>query len=318
MDNKNKYLKSELNNKFFDYIELIDDLKGIFIERDEEIETIACGYITGTNVLLIGEPGTGKSLIIKKFANLLGMDFGNGYFHYLLTKYTEPSEIIGPLDINKLKEGKYEVITNNKLPEANLIFLDEIFNANSAILNSLLTLINEKKLILGNIYKDIEDLIVVYGASNHMPSDNLLKAFLDRFPIRLLVKSISPDVDNYKKLLNKEIKIESSDETQAKFNREESIEFAKNMNKFIINRVEELIDFRFIRSFFSKLKLLKLDGGIFISDRSIKSLIKMIIAHSMIKSERLNAEPTFEDIRFVLSKIWTDEEQKYEIERILV
>ncbi|HPC24330.1 MAG TPA: AAA family ATPase, partial [Fervidobacterium sp.] len=149
---------------FMKFVEGTRKLKSVLVDRDEEIDTIACAFLTGTNVLLIGEPGTGKSLVVNEFAKLVGMGPENGYFHYLLTKYTEPSEILGPIDIKSLREGKYEVITKNKLPEASLVFLDEVFNANSAILNSLLTLINEKKLILGNMYKNMDDLICVYGA----------------------------------------------------------------------------------------------------------------------------------------------------------
>lgn len=303
---------------FMKFVEGIRKLKSVLVDRDEEIDTIACAFLTGTNVLLIGEPGTGKSLVVNEFAKLVGMGPENGYFHYLLTKYTEPSEILGPIDIKSLREGKYEVITKNKLPEASLVFLDEVFNANSAILNSLLTLINEKKLILGNMYKNMDDLICVYGASNHVPQDPLLLAFFDRFPIRLLVKHVEPSVENYKKLLQKEISIEVSDKVDTILTRKESINFAKEFNRLVTTRIEELIDNDFLKSIFNSVKYLKSGAEIFISDRNLKHIVKMIVAYSMLRSEKTSAVPNKTDIIFILTKIWNNEEQKDEIERFLV
>lgn len=303
---------------FMKFVEGTRKLKSVLVDRDEEIDTIACAFLTGTNVLLIGEPGTGKSLVVNEFAKLVGMGPENGYFHYLLTKYTEPSEILGPIDIKSLREGKYEVITKNKLPEASLVFLDEVFNANSAILNSLLTLINEKKLILGNMYKNMDDLICVYGASNHVPQDPLLLAFFDRFPIRLLVKHVEPSVENYKKLLQKEISIEVSDKVDTILTRKESIKFAKEFNRLVTTRIEELIDNDFLKSVFNSVKYLKSGAEIFISDRNLKHIVKMIVAYSMLRSEKTSAVPNKTDIIFILTKIWNNEEQKDEIERFLV
>ncbi len=303
---------------FMKFVEGTRKLKSVLVDRDEEIDTIACAFLTGTNVLLIGEPGTGKSLVVNEFAKLVGMGPENGYFHYLLTKYTEPSEILGPIDIKSLREGKYEVITKNKLPEASLVFLDEVFNANSAILNSLLTLINEKKLILGNMYKNMDDLICVYGASNHVPQDPLLLAFFDRFPIRLLVKHVEPSVENYKKLLQKEISIEVSDKVDTILTRKESIKFAKEFNRLVTTRIEELIDNDFLKSIFNSVKYLKSGAEIFISDRNLKHIVKMIVAYSMLRSEKTSAVPNKTDIIFILTKIWNNEEQKDEIERFLV
>jgi len=315
---KSERISESFPRNFMKFVEGTRKLKSVLIDRDEEIDTVACGFLTGTNILLIGEPGTGKSLIVNEFAKLVGMGPENGYFHYLLTKYTEPSEILGPIDIKSLREGKYEVITKNKLPEASLVFLDEVFNANSAILNSLLTLINEKKLILGNIYKSMDDLVCVYGASNHVPQDPLLLAFFDRFPIRLLVRHVEPSIENYKKLLQKEIKIEMRDSIEPIFTRKESIAFAKEFNRLVTTRIEELIDDNFLKNVFSSVKYLKSGAEIFISDRNLKHIVKMIVAYSMLRSEKTSVVPNKNDIIFVLKKIWNNEEQKDEVERFIV
>lgn len=313
----------DLRTYFEKFQEVVNSLKQTLIERDEVIEGIACGFMSQTNVLLIGEPGTAKSLVINKFAKMMGMDSENGYFHYLLTKYTEPAEVLGTVDITKLREGKYEIITKNKLPEASVVFLDEVFNANSAILNSLLTIINEKKLIIGNIYKDMSNLMVVYGASNHVPDDPLLKAFFDRFPIRVKVDSISPTDNNIKTLLDKEFKIENESISKQNevnlFNREEAIEFSKMMNQHIVDYYYKYIkESRELKNVLRLLRHLK-ENGVFISDRNIKNIIKNIIAHTILKSEKLEPKTTDDDsIRFIVTKIWNKEEEKDEIERLLM
>ena len=95
-------------------------------------------------LLLVGPPGTAKSDLVLKFKDALGLA-DEDYFEYMLTRFTEPSEIIGPIDISQLREGRYIRREQGKLPTARLGFLDEIFKSNSAILNILLTIINERK-----------------------------------------------------------------------------------------------------------------------------------------------------------------------------
>jgi MoxR-like ATPase len=105
-------------------------------------------------------------------------------FDYLLTKFTEPSELFGPFDIRKLREGDLVTNTEGMLPEADFIFLDELLNANSAILNSLLLVLNERLFRRGRETRALPVLMVV-GASNHLPQDETLKALFDRFLLRV-------------------------------------------------------------------------------------------------------------------------------------
>ncbi|WGS65174.1 AAA family ATPase [Marinitoga aeolica] len=321
---KNKHLKeldesNGLNEMFENYLNVINELKKIILNKDDVIEAISCSFITNTNVLLVGEPGTAKSMIINEFSKLMGFDNEEGYFHYLLTKFTEPSEVLGSLNISELKKGKYVINTKNKLPEANVVFLDEVFNANSAILNSLLTIINEKKLLIGDVYKSLDDLIVIFGATNHTPTDPLLKAFYDRFPIRVLVEGL--DRRDYEELLNREFEIEENNIKHSKkslFKREESISFAKKMNEYIIKKYFELKHDKYIISLLDRIEILKKDRDIFISDRNLKFYVKNMIAYSMIRNESLDLQLNLEDVKFILSKIFNNEEQKDEIERILL
>lgn len=306
--------------KFDLFLNVIEKLKKTFIGRDEVIDTLACGLISKTNVLLIGEPGTAKSLIVRKFAEYLGFKRGAGFFQYLLTKFTEPSEIIGSLDLLNFRDkGEYTIKTQNRLPEANFVFLDEIFNANSAILNSLLMIINEKLLIIGDDYKEVDNIISVVGASNHTPDDPLLKAFFDRFPIRTYVKGIHKK--DYANLIEEELKIErdvkirenNQNENEAILTSSETLVLVKEFNTLILDQTLKRLNDSVYTKLLNKIKVLKstqkLEGELFISDRSLKSFAKMLTAHAIITSKKLeNFSVDNDSIKFVLNKTWEDEE----------
>ncbi|MFN8397373.1 MAG: AAA family ATPase [Bacteroidia bacterium] len=113
----------------------------------------------------------------------------------MLTRFTEPNELFGPFDIRKLREGDLVTNTEGMLPEASLIFLDELLNANSAILNSLLMVLNERVFRRGRENRPLPALMIV-GASNHLPEDEALQALFDRFLIRAECANVDPaDLD---------------------------------------------------------------------------------------------------------------------------
>src|SRR5438552_17261130 len=115
-----------------------------FVAKQELIDLMVIAAVAQEPLLLIGPPGTAKSDLVVKFKDALGVG-EDDYFEYMLTRFTEPSEIVGPIDIAQLREGRYIRREHGKLPTARLAFLDEIFKSNSAILNILLTIINERK-----------------------------------------------------------------------------------------------------------------------------------------------------------------------------
>ena len=158
-------------------------LKEYFVEKSDVIDLMVICTVAQEPLLLVGKPGTAKSDLIVKFCQALNLD-EDEYFEYMLTKFTEPSEIIGPIDISELKEGKYLRKVGGKLPEANIAFLDEIFNSNSAILNTLLTVINERK-----YYQDGQpvpvDLLMLFAATNDIPEFAELAALRDRFVLKI-------------------------------------------------------------------------------------------------------------------------------------
>ena len=168
--------------------EVARTLNAHFLDKQEIIRLLIISAIAGEHLVLIGPPGTAKSAIIRMFARLLDAR----YFEYLLTRFTEPNELFGPVDIKEFREGRYVRRSENMLPSAEIVFLDEIFKSNSAILNSLLTIINERKFTSGPQVVDVP-LISLFAASNEAPNDDNLSAMFDRFLLRVL----SENLDSY-------------------------------------------------------------------------------------------------------------------------
>src|SRR3982751_4716207 len=138
-----------------------------FVKKQDLIDLMLVAAIAQEPLLLVGPPGTAKSDLVLKFKDALGLADGD-YFEYMLTRFTEPSEIIGPIDINLLREGRYVRREQGKLPTAQLAFLDEIFKSNSAILNILLTIINERKFYQDGVPQPVR-LQVLFAATNEVP-----------------------------------------------------------------------------------------------------------------------------------------------------
>ncbi len=163
-------------------------LEAHFLGKQELIRLMLVSAVAGEHMVVVGPPGTAKSAIIRMFARLIDAK----YFEYLLTRFTEPNELFGPVDISAFRSGTYRRKTETMLPECEIVFLDEVFKSNSAILNSLLTLLNERLYMNGQQRLDVP-LISVYGASNEVPNDETLMAIFDRFLLRVR----SDNLDSY-------------------------------------------------------------------------------------------------------------------------
>src|SRR5436853_2551280 len=168
--------------------EVIEPLKTRFVGRDEVIDLIALAVVAGEHLFLHGPPGTAKSALIHRFATAVQ----GRYFEYMLTRFSEPNEIFGPIDLVRLREGTVATVTTGMLPEAEFVFLDELFNANSAILNNLLTLLNERVYRRGAETHRLP-LLSLFSASNHLPDDEALRALFDRFLLRCQVKNLKAE-----------------------------------------------------------------------------------------------------------------------------
>jgi len=157
------------------------------VEREALAEMIALAAVAGEHVLVIGPPGTAKSEAVRRIARSVDSHI----FEYLLGRFTEPSEIFGPIDLRRLKEGFVETETAGMLPEADFAFLDEVFKGSTAILNTLLGILNERVFRRGHSIVRCP-LRVCVGASNTLPEDESLAAFADRFLVRIFVEPV-PD-----------------------------------------------------------------------------------------------------------------------------
>src|SRR3954466_8206610 len=183
-------------------------LESRFLGKDEVIRLLLIAVVAGEHAVLVGPPGTAKSALIRMYARLLRAQ----YFEYLLTRFTEPNEIFGPVDIAAFREGRYQRRIEGMLPEAEIVFLDEVFKSNSAILNALLTLLNERRYTSGGaVIKS--PILSCFGASNEVPTDETLTAIFDRFLLR--IRSDNLDAYHFQDLLEKGIQHEVDGLTDA-------------------------------------------------------------------------------------------------------
>ncbi len=168
---------------------LLETLEQGLVERSQSVRLCLLAALAGEHTLLMGPPGTAKSELARRLHTVFR---GGRYFERLLTRFTVPEELFGPLSIKALEEDRYERHTDGFLPTASIAFIDEVFKANSAILNALLTLLNEREFDNGAGRMHCP-LISVLGATNEVPEDEIADAFFDRFLLRLPVASVSTE-----------------------------------------------------------------------------------------------------------------------------
>jgi MoxR-like ATPase len=159
-----------------------------YLDKAELVRLLLVTLVAGEHMLIVGPPGTAKSALVRHLARLIDAR----YFEYLLTRFSEPNEIFGPIDIKAFREGTYVRRVEAMLPDADIVFLDEIFKSNSAILNSLLSILNERRFFTGSASIKVP-LSSLYGATNEVPNDDALGAVFDRF----LVRASSENLDSF-------------------------------------------------------------------------------------------------------------------------
>lgn len=181
-------------------LELKFEFADYFKEREAEINGSLLAVLSGENLLFLGPPGTAKTQLARSICQTIE---GGNFFNYLLTSFSTPEEIFGPLSLRALEKDEFRRNINGCLPTAHIALLDEVFKASSAILNSLLTILNERKYHNGKEIVDVP-LLSVFGASNELPEeDESLEALFDRFLFRYRLSYIQDD-ENFKNLLFRE------------------------------------------------------------------------------------------------------------------
>lgn len=174
------------------------ELNGFFVEREEEIHGLMLSLLSGVNLLLIGTPGTAKSMLTESWSKTIKQ---SKYFGWQLHQFSTPEELFGPFSLAQLEKDKYTRITKGKLPDANVAFIDEVFKCSHGNLNALLSILNER--IFYDDGKAIDlDLLCVVGASNEIPEEgDKLEAFMDRFHLKYVVNPIV-ESNNFSKMLS--------------------------------------------------------------------------------------------------------------------
>jgi len=262
-------------------------LANLFVERDAEVDGLILSMLTKTHMLLLGPPGTAKSQLVMTWSKLIS---GAKYFQWLLTKYTTPEELFGPYSLSALERDEYLRKTENKAPEAHFIFLDEIWKANSGVLNANLTLLNERLFYNGPEPIKVP-LITLVGASNELPEeDDGLNAMLDRFLLKYHVKPISEE-QSFIKMLETEF--------QEKFEPILSLDDIKVLqtltkNVKISNQMLEL---------YVTLRKIFHTQGIINSDRTYKNALDLLKASAVLDNREVVEEDDFEILKHAL---WTD------------
>lgn len=162
------------------------EMNNAFVEREELIKLMMLAITTGTNLLMLGPPGTAKSAITYELCDRI---VDANYFQWMLNKTSDPSEILGPFSVKAMENDKFLRMTAGKLPEAHIAFMDEVFKSNAPTLNALLTIMNEHIFYNDGKPQDVP-LITMIGASNEPPEDESLDAMYDRFIFRMNVKYV--------------------------------------------------------------------------------------------------------------------------------
>jgi MoxR-like ATPase len=269
-----------------------------YLDKGELIRLLLVTLVAGEHMLIVGPPGTAKSALVRHLARLIDAR----YFEYLLTRFSEPNEIFGPIDIKAFREGTYLRRVEAMLPDADIVFLDEIFKSNSAILNALLSILNERRFFTGAASIKVP-LSSLYGATNEVPNDDALGAVFDRF----LVRASSENLDSFhfhglvERGLRGEVEALAGD-GEAPVRPLITLAEIRTLQ----GRLSRLLTFP--EEFLARYKALCFQirsEGVTLSDRRVVKLLKMCAASALIDGRTIVDDGDL----FVLRHIWNSVDQ---------
>ena len=276
-----------------------------YLDKSEIVRMLLVTLVAGEHMLIVGPPGTAKSALVRHLARLVDAR----YFEYLLTRFSEPNEIFGPVDIKAFREGTFVRRVEAMLPDAEIVFLDEIFKSNSAILNALLSILNERRFFTGSATIRVP-LCSLFGATNEVPNDDALGAIFDRF----LVRTLSDNLDSFHfhGLVERGIRAEAA--ALAPAGGGHGTAGTDDVRPVVtlaeVRRLQERLPqfMRFSEEFLARYKGLVFQlrsEGVSISDRRVVKLLKMFAASALI-----DGRPTAHDgDLFVLRHVWNSTDQ---------
>jgi len=273
------------------------DLDERFLDKGEVVRLMLVTLLAGEHMLLVGPPGTAKSALVRHLSRLVDAR----YFEYLLTRFSEPNELFGPVDIKAFREGTFVRRIDAMLPQAEIVFLDEIFKSNSAILNALLSILNERRFFTGSQSVKVP-LCSLYGATNEIPNDDALGAIFDRFLVRALSENL--DSFHFRGLCDRGIRGEIAELTGAN----ETVAHIISVSD--IRRIQARLGqfLTFPEDWMARYKGFVFQiraEGISISDRRVVKLLKLFAASAI-----LDGRPTVNDGDFfILRHVWNSPEQ---------
>jgi MoxR-like ATPase len=278
--------------------DILAPMKSLYVGKDEVIDLLGVCLVAGEHLFILGPPGTAKSALVQELSRRLE----GKVFDYLLTRFTEPNELFGPFDIRRLREGDLVTNTEGMLPEATFVFLDELLNANSAILNSLLMVLNERIFRRGRETRSLP-LLMVVGASNRLPEDDTLGALFDRFLAR--VRSDNVPAERLSEVLTAGWQLQQlRDQQQQTISIDELRLMQHQLTQVDVHQVRPV--------YLEVIEHLR-RAGIAVSDRRAVKLQRLVAASAMLCGRQI---ATRSDL-WVLRYIWDTDEQREVIHAIV-
>lgn len=287
----------------------LEILNNGLVGKEKVMKLGLLSILSGENMILVGPPGTAKSEISRRLREILADSGSETYFEYLFTKFTTPEEIFGPLSIKQLQNDKFERNTEGYMPSSRIVFLDEIFKANSSILNTLLTILNERVFHNG-LKREKTPLISLIGASNELPFENdELTALYDRFLIRVVVGYVSDeeieellDIKETEMEIPAEIKFTESDLNEIR-NESEKVRVTSGIKRTVMQ----------IRQEYNK--IFAEDNHEIISDRKLVKMVKLLKISAYLNGRD---KVDFSDLMLLTNCLWNNPENIEKVTKLVL